>query len=126
MSETETATEALENCMKYIPLILAAVILPQCSHAHEDDHIKNITQVINNYSTYQIQGVESAIAASQLHFDGNSHRYQIAIGTGNYAHKSAIAAGFSYKYGTKGPSISASITQNSSYTGIGAGITFGW
>jgi len=110
--------------MKYIPLILAAVILPQCSHAHEDDHVKNITQVINNYSTYQVQGVASAIAQAQLHFDGSTHQLQVSIGVGSYSDKSAFALGVAQKLGASGPLISGSVSRDSLHTGVGVGATF--
>jgi len=116
--------------MKTLAILL--LILPNLAFAHDDPRsheqpIQVSETVINKYmSIYQDTGVASAIAASQLHYDGNSHRYQLAIGAANYNGESALAAGFAYKLGTKGPLLSISAMQDSQNSGIGAGVTFGF
>jgi len=113
--------------MKYL-LILA--FIPCVAYAHEDDHAipasaQNIYQVTNIYnSTYLAEGVASAIAVSQLHFDGSTHQLQIAVGAGNYDDRSAVSVGMAQKLGAQGPLISFSASRDSSHTGVGVGITF--
>lgn len=111
--------------MKLIAILL--LILPNLVFAHDDDKqpIQQIMQVTNMYnSTYYSQGVASAIAQSQLHFDGSTHQLQVSIGAGSYAQESAVSAGIAWKLGASGPLISGSISRDSSHTGVGIGATF--
>lgn len=113
----------MENSMKLIAILL--LILPVFAFAHEDDHkVTNVTQVTNVYnSTYQDDGVASAIAMSQLHFDGSTHQLQLSIGAGHYNNESSLALGVAQKLGASGPLISGSVSRDSQHTGLGAGIT---
>jgi len=112
--------------MKYL-LILA--FIPCIAFAHEDDNRvtqngANVTQITNVTNVYQQRGVASAIAMSQLHYDGATHQPQIAIGVGNYSGESALAIGAARKLGATGPLVSFSASRDSSHTGVGVGITF--
>jgi len=124
MSETETATEALENCMKILAILL--LILPSLAFAHDREQpIKVSETVINKYtSIYQDKGVAAAIAQSQLHFDSSTHRLQIAVGAGTYNSESSFAVGAALKLGAQGPLISGSVSRDSLHTGVGVGATF--
>jgi hypothetical protein len=110
--------------MRTTILIFLAILLANTAYADNKHHkhivIEKAPAVTNIYTN--IQGVASAISASQCHFDGGSFDLQLCAGAGYSDNQEAVTFGIGKKY--KDFLINGTITSEDSHTTFGIGLNW--